>query len=199
MRDRICERLVQPDSFIVVSISSYSRRIIRETPCSPPTARAYTAGRANMTALAPSPTALKMSVPRRIPPSMKMGICPRTSSAIAGSTSIVAGTESSCRPPWLDTTMAAAPALMASLASSGCMTPLAMMGRLQIDFSQAMMPQSRVRSFCASNSTSCWFTTFPSIWMFGSCPIASDVAYPVRRSRSRRPVMGASTVRHKAL
>jgi len=129
MREGTSSNFVQPANLKVHSSSSYSIRNILETPCSPPTASANTAGRANITALAPSPKALKTSVPRRIPPSRKIGISPFTSAAIAGRTSMVAGVLSNCRPPWFETTMAAAPTSMAHRASSGCRMPFAMIGR----------------------------------------------------------------------
>ena len=53
---------------------------------------------------------------------------PLTRAAMAGSTSAAPGVKSSTRPPWLDTTMAAAPAATAASASSTVITPLTMNG-----------------------------------------------------------------------
>lgn len=66
---------------------------------------------------------LMMSVPRRTPPSIQMGILPFTAEAIDGSTSRGAGAKSSCRPPWLETMMASTPASAALIASSGSRIP----------------------------------------------------------------------------
>ena len=44
--------------------------------------------------------------------------------AITGNASTVAGTPSSCRPPWLETTMAVAPMSAAVRASATVITPL---------------------------------------------------------------------------
>ena len=47
-----------------------------------------------------------------------------TASAIAGSARAVEGTPSSCRPPWLETTMPSTPQSAAARASSGSRMPL---------------------------------------------------------------------------
>ena len=77
---------------------------------------------------APSARALNTSRPVRMPPSTKIFIRPPTASAMAGSTSAVEGHWSSTRPPWLDTTMPAAPASMALRAPAGVMMPLRIKG-----------------------------------------------------------------------
>lgn len=83
-----------------------------------PTARPQSAGRPAMQKLAPSASALKMSVPRRMPPSMPIGMRPLTTAATSRKTCSVAGAESNWRPPWLEMTMPSRPHLMASSASS---------------------------------------------------------------------------------
>ena len=87
-----------------------------------------TKGRPISTASAPRARALNTSMPVRMPPSTRMVILPPTASAMAGSTSAVAGHWSSTRPPWLDTTMPAAPASRAFFAPATVMMPLAMKG-----------------------------------------------------------------------
>ena len=81
-----------------------------------------------MQASAPSARALHTSTPERMPPSTMTTICPFTASAMAGSTAAVEGTPSWTRPPWLDTTMPAAPASRAFLAPFTVMTPLMIKG-----------------------------------------------------------------------
>src|SRR3954447_17065978 len=74
--------------------------------------------------LAPSASARITSCPERIPPSNSTSICEPTASAISGSTSMLEGAPSSCRPPCLETTSACAPVLSASCASSTSRMPL---------------------------------------------------------------------------
>ena len=78
------------------------------------------------TAVAPKASALKISVPRRMPPSMNTGMRPPTAATISGRHSMVERRVSSPRPPWFDTTMPSAPACMASTASSGDTMPFTM-------------------------------------------------------------------------
>ena len=82
------------------------------------TARPQMAGRPARQKSAPSANALNISVPRRIPPSMAIGILPFTAGAISRSASKVEGTPSSWRPPWLEMMMPSNPCSAASLASS---------------------------------------------------------------------------------
>ena len=70
------------------------------------------------------------STPERMPPSTITTICPLTASAMAGRTSAVAGTPSCTRPPWLDTTIPAAPASRAFRAPLTVMIPLMIKGTL---------------------------------------------------------------------
>lgn len=69
-----------------------------------------------------------MSVPERMPPSTRIFTRSPTASAISGSTSAVAAAPGSTRPPWFDTTMAAAPASTAFSAPRTVMMPLRIMG-----------------------------------------------------------------------
>ena len=76
------------------------------------------------TARAPSASAFRTSVPRRMPPSRSTSIRPSTASTTSGSASIVAATPSSWRPPWFETTIAAAPCSHASVRVLGGDDPL---------------------------------------------------------------------------
>lgn len=71
---------------------------------------------------------LETSTPVRIPPSTKILTLPPTAAAISGRTSAVAGLWSRTRPPWLETTIAAAPAWAALTAPLTLMMPLTMKG-----------------------------------------------------------------------
>ena len=100
------------------------------TPSAPPPKAPTTRGRPMSTAFAPSARYLSTSAPVRTPPSARSTPRPRTGLAISGNTSAAPGAWSSTRPPWLETTIAAAPASKAMTASSGVMTPLTMKGSL---------------------------------------------------------------------
>ena len=80
------------------------------------------------TASAPRARALNTSMPVRMPPSTKIFSLPPTAAAMSGRTSAVAGHWSSTRPPWLETTMPAAPASRAFSAPRTVMMPLRMKG-----------------------------------------------------------------------
>ena len=67
-----------------------------------------------------------MSWPERMPPSNSTSIDEPTASAIGGSAEIEDGAPSSWRPPWFDTTSAAAPVFAAMRASSTSRMPLRM-------------------------------------------------------------------------
>ena len=99
---------------------------------------AFTKGRAINTASAPRANALNTSTPVRMPPSTRILQRPLTASAISGRTSAVAGTWSRTRPPWLEITIAEAPASTAFCAPRAVMTPLMMNGTL----ASAIMPRS---------------------------------------------------------
>lgn len=71
---------------------------------------------------APSARALKISEPRRIPPSIASGIRPCATGAHSLSASRVAGTPSSWRPPWFEMMTPSTPYWMASSTSSGVYT-----------------------------------------------------------------------------
>ena len=98
------------------------------TPASPATASPHRCGRPIGQAVTPSARALTTSVPRRTPPSSRMGIRPPTAATIAGRASMVPGAPSSCRPPWLLTMMPSMPSATARRASWGWSTPLSSKG-----------------------------------------------------------------------
>lgn len=81
------------------------------------TANPQIAGRPARQKSAPRARALKISVPRRIPPSTAMGILPFATGTISRRTSRVEGTLSSWRPPWFEITIPSKPYFMASSAS----------------------------------------------------------------------------------
>jgi hypothetical protein len=68
---------------------------------------------------APNAKALKMSVPRRIPPSIAIGIRPLATGPHSRRTSNVYGTLSSWRPPWFEMMTPSRPWSMARRTSSG--------------------------------------------------------------------------------
>ncbi len=116
----------------------------RCTPSAPYAARPHITGRPKSTPCAPSASAFRMSLPRRNPPSMKMGALPPTASTIAGSISIRTA------PALLETMMPCAPCLSAP-ASAGLVTPLKRSGaptvprRRSIDF-QSVTQTARCRT-----------------------------------------------------
>ena len=178
----------QPHSISARSSSARSSSSTCDTPRSPATASPHSTGRPTATAVAPSAHALTTSVPRRIPPSTSSGSSPPTASAIAGSRSTAAGTVSSWRPPWLDTTSASTPAETASRASWGCATPFSAIGSAVA---------ARSHSTCSHDSSPVKSNRrggpSPSRMFSQHIPSGSS-AKPWRRSRSRRPKTGESTV-----
>lgn len=86
------------------------------------TARPQMAILPTKTKSAPSATALKISEPRRKPPSMAMRVLPLAIGAISRRMSIVAGVVSNCRPPWFDMMIPSTPCSMAIWASRGDVT-----------------------------------------------------------------------------
>ena len=81
------------------------------------------------------------SRPERTPPSTNTGTRPLTASAIRGSALALDKAPSSCRPPWLETTMPSAPWFIAANASSGSSTPLMTIGPSQRCRTQARSAQ----------------------------------------------------------
>ena len=108
---------------MVSASSAFSLSTYAFTPSAPAPYTMVTKGRPISTASAPRARALNTSMPVRMPPSTRMVILPPTASAMAGSTSAVAGHWSSTRPPWLETTMPAAPASRAFFAPATVMMP----------------------------------------------------------------------------
>src|SRR5215472_4908352 len=89
----------QPSSFKVRSRSTRKISSARATPASPAAASPYAYARPQSTAFAPRQRAFTISVPRRIPPSIRISTCPFTAFTTSGSTRKEEGTQSSCRPP----------------------------------------------------------------------------------------------------
>ena len=169
------------------------------TPASPSEPNPKTYGRPTSTALAPNASALSTSVPRRIPPSTKTGTRPATLSATCGSASMVAGTVSRLRPPWLETMIPATPALTARSASSGLSTPFSSSGILAKERSHSTSFQLK-----AASNTLLKISSEPV-----RTPPLSNPLKPFRLgnggsltlalvSRLRAPTIGVSTVRQSA-
>src|SRR5262249_5485536 len=78
----------QPQTVSARASSERSISSTRVTPSSPAKASPQNTGLPIATAVAPSASALTISVPRRIPPSISRGTLPATASRIAGSSSI---------------------------------------------------------------------------------------------------------------
>ncbi len=68
------------------------------------------------------------SMRRRMPPSRVTRTRPVNASMTSRSTVMLAGSPSRCRPPWLESWMAAAPAAIAASAPCGRKSPLTMTG-----------------------------------------------------------------------
>ena len=163
-----------------------------------------------------------MSAPRRMPPSISTSICPFTVATISGRAAIAAGTQSSCRPPWFETEIAAAPASTARRASSAVRMPFTTIGpdqlsRIQRISSQATTDLRRAVPTsvigippCPGRMTFSSLGTPPSsrnetshLGVASTCgkkgifaktlPVRSS-AVPLRKSRSRMPATGVSTV-----
>ncbi len=71
------------------------------------------------------------------------GLRPATAAATSGKARIVGRTVSSCRPPWLETTMPAAPWSIALTASSPRRIPLTTIGNFVIERSHSTSAQDR--------------------------------------------------------
>src|SRR5438128_941322 len=87
-----------------------------------------------------------MSVPRRMPESMRTSMRSPTPSAIAGRASRVAGTWSSWRPPWFDTITASTPRSAARRAAAAARIPLRASGPFHAWRIQSTSSQHRVPS-----------------------------------------------------
>lgn len=103
-------------------ILQHSLVLVSELAVGKLTARPHMAILPTKTKSAPSATALKISEPRRKPPSMAMRVLPLAIGAISRRISIVAGVVSSCRPPWLEMMIPSTPCSMAICASRGEVT-----------------------------------------------------------------------------
>lgn len=150
---------------------------------------------------APNAIALNMSDPLRTPPSIPIWIWPFAIGAHCLKESIVAGTPSNCRPPWLDITTPSTPAAIACSTSSGDEIPLSHICILVCVFSQGMISShSRVSSKAwgplslasgAPNSSSPFDNKLGNERSFGNVKF-------VRISPNRRPSTGTSTERKSA-
>ena len=166
-----------------------------------------------------------MSLPRRIPPSQMIAICPPTSWATGSTSSIGVGASSSWRPPWFDNAIPATPEATACLASATVWIPFSTMGPSQIERSHSTSshdsdgsnwdctwPASETAVLPSSTPLS---TTFENVigsarrkssvqpgWNapsnIVSRPILGGSVKPRRTSRSRRPSTAVSTVSHSA-
>ncbi len=141
---------VLPVSASATSMSARTVASIRRTAASPPPATAHAHARPRRTARAPRASIFTTSRPERTPPSTRTSTSPRTAAAIPGSARTVEGTESSCRPPWLETTIPSTPAAAARRASSGSSTPLTSSLPSQCSRTHAMSSQVTDGSNCAS-------------------------------------------------
>ncbi len=116
--------LVTPARPIQSRTSSMSSLRQSSTPAWPLYAKPHSTGLPIQQKSAPSASALKISVPCRIPPSTCTGTCPLTAATTSGSASSVARAPLSWRPPWFDTMMPCTPWWTANSASSAVAMPL---------------------------------------------------------------------------
>ena len=157
-----------------------------------------------------------------MPPSISTSICPFAATTTSGSARSVDDTESSCRPPWFDTTTAAAPLSIARRASSPIRIPFTMIGPDQCSRIHFKSAQVTVDSDNAAPTSNSSIGPLPGITMFcnlGTPPsMRNEIAQPgcermsgkkgtfangeppsssfipLRGSRSRIPATGVSTV-----
>jgi hypothetical protein len=125
-------------------------------------------------------------MPRRTPPSTTSSARSPTASAMSHSASAGAMAVSSCRPPWLLTQIPSQPSSVARIASSVRRMPFTSSGIGHTERSQVSSFQSKVgrTTIPVSGSTG---------WLGGRCTPRS-ISKPLRRSRSRLPGSGRSTV-----
>ena len=129
-----------------------------------------------------------------MPPSTSTSIRPSTASTTSGSASIVAGAPSSWRPPWLETITPAAPCSQASAASSAVTMPFTSTGRLESETSSSRSSHSTEGSIRENMSAGVPAVALPAAAAKLGTVTSAGITKPVRRSRSRRPSRGASTV-----
>mmetsp|Transcript_2440 Transcript_2440/g.8579 ORF Transcript_2440/g.8579 Transcript_2440/m.8579 type:complete len:218 (-) Transcript_2440:579-1232(-) len=206
---RRCSTVVQPMSCSAMTSSSFMSLSTCLTPSSPECARPHTTGLPMNTALAPSAKALITSVPRITPPSRYTSARPPTAETMAGSTSMVAGTVSSCRAPWLLTQMPSTPWRTASSASSGVMTPFTTILMLVFLRSHWMLLQSSVGStrLATYDASPEPFSPLDCVPRLCAPPLLAKLpmvrcggsAKRPRTSPSRRPSTGVSTVTARAV
>ena len=121
-----------PKSARLRSRSAKRQRNTCSAPASPAAASPYMTGLPTNTAWAPNASALRISVPHRMPESNNtvtswpaFVLCERMASAMAGSRLRLPAAPSYWRPPWLLTIIPSQPAVMACIASVGDWIPFA--------------------------------------------------------------------------
>ena len=167
----------------------------RARPVSPRAASPHNGARPASTARAPSASALTTSAPRRMPPSTSTSTLPSTASATSGSASIVASAPSSWRPPWFETTTPAAPWSAASVGVLGgerCPSPAR--AGWSPTTSSSRSSQSTAGSIRENMSAGVPADAWPAAVAKLGTVTSAGITKPVRRSRSRRPSRGTSTV-----
>ena len=88
---------------------------------------------------------------KRTLPSSHTSQAPPTSATISGSTSMLAGAPSSCRPPWFETMMESTPRPAAMAASSASMMPLRISLPRHCSCTHATSSQLSVGSSCSAD------------------------------------------------
>jgi hypothetical protein len=139
-----------------------------------------------------------LSVPRRIPPSTRTGIAPEMASTTSCSASSDAGTVSSCRPPWFDTATAGGAMLDCQASVRAGQDTLDHKGQVRHRRELVDVPPGErgVEKIDHVRGRGCPTTAHAATKPGTSNP--ADMRNPVRRSRSRRPRYGTSTVRTRA-
>ncbi len=152
---------------------SQNRKRLRDTRSSG-RSKSVGVGAANEHGPRPRQIAFTTSLPRRTPPSIKTSIWPFTAATISGSARREADTESNCRPPWFDTTTAAAPSSIGCFASSAIRIPLTITGpdhdsrihfrsaNVTVDSDRAVPTSTKVHGSLARNYDVLQFGTPPS-------------------------------------
>ena len=164
------------------------------TPADPLVANPHMIGLPTMTARAPRARALTTSTPSRMPPSTYTSAPPATASTTSGSATAVAMQPSSCRPPWLETAIASAPASTQRAASSPRTMPLTTIGSPLHSLSSARSSNVTDGSNPATSANRS--ASFVGVRRGSSCGIRmpGGGAKRARSLRGRRDVTAQSTV-----
>lgn len=147
---------------------------------------------------APSASALKMSDPRRMPPSIVICIRPLVMGAHCRSASTVAGIPSSCRPPWLEMIIPSTPKDTAFSTSSGDVMPFSHISIFVCACSQGMTSAHSSVSSKAVGPPPVPNSLLPVDTMFGNERLVGSLNL-FCISPSLRPSTETSTDRNKAL